>query len=699
MEELENDLINRIFERFSRPSLRYIGRCMNIQDYHYFLEVFYPVEYIITHRFHFDNMFQGFATQRGDANQSGELTNDAFRRLFAEVRRTANPAEFRRTATPGNPGILQRIHERIQEDRMSLEDPQSWEELLAQYNVPHVQNIARPTQNIAPPNRYDVPHVQNIAPPNQDDRAIIESLFHLLDFDDSGRLEKHEIEEFFHNISYDNVYNDHTFAYFDINRHGSLSIDEFTRLLIETNEFLISQRHHDFFAVVREIFSPQIVSPETVVTQPIDRRDADFIRQLPETVVTQPIDRRDAIFISQLPSPTDQVPGTTYTFRRLARAFSLREGATISNDNACGVHDHTRVLINPRVGIEMLIAFNNRMMNRDVRTNVQQINNHMMNRDVRTNFQQILTHAPTAREVTYLENFIRTSLNNYSLRSENPTYQNQQLRMSFFDGIINAIHDYLIHSTTLYMGNDVPFSIYSALSLVFTFLDYQSQAFQTAWSDLFIRENIEAYMYLDGIPMENYNGRNHISCAKGIAERGFLYISSVLSYAHPALLPGETDPNDQEDEFLLTAEELESRLIGRRETMLRSWLQEYSDEHVEDGTTQGLRIFINERISERNGDNNPNDWIDLINALVDSEGVRMMFGGGARKYPRRINIFNALFGKKQRKSLKRTSKTKYTKKNKEKMGKTKRMRKYKKKITQHELPKPKFTRSVKGKSC
>ena len=656
MEELENNLINKIFERFSVIN-RFMNnqRYMNNQNYYYFLQVFYPVEYISRRDVHFAGMFQRFATV-------GLLTEDGFRRLFAEVRRTENPAEFRRTATPGNPGILQRIHEYIQEERMSLEDPQSWEELLAQYNVRPTQNIAPPNQNIAPPNQYDVPHVQNIAPPNQDDRAIIEKLFHLLDSDNSGTLEKREIDEFFHNIPYENVYNDHTFA--NINSNGSLSIDDFTRLLIGTNDYLISQGHHDFFALFREMFLPQIVSPETVVTQPIDRRDANFI--------------------SQLPSPNHQVPGTTHKFRRLARAFRLREGATISNNNNCGVHNYTRVLDNARVGIEILIAFNQ---------------NHVMNnRDVRINVQQILTYVPTEPEVTNLENFIWRSLNNYSIRSENPTYQNEALRRSFIEGIINEIHDFMIRSINIQMGNDVSISIYSALSLIFSFLDYQTPAFQTAWSDLFIKECIEAYEYRDHITMENYRG-NPISCAKGIVERGFLYISSVLSYAEPAVVPGETDPNDEDDEFLLTAEEIESRLISRRQKMLNTWLQVYYNEHSEDGTADGLRRFINEKIRERNGDNNPNDWIHLINALLDTEGVRLMFQGGARKYPRRINIFNALFGKKQRKSLKRTSKTKYTKKNKEKMGKTKRMRKYKKKITQHELPKPKFTRSVKGKSC
>jgi Ca2+-binding EF-hand superfamily protein len=471
---------------------------------------------------------------------------------------------------------------------------------------------------------HDVfPRLQQIVTPHEQDdgrdRVIIERLFHFFDFDNNGRLDRREIEDFFANIPYPNLLTEHTFDSFDINRDGLLSIDEFTQLLIQLNSHLVSLGITNFVTFLRQILSP-------------------------EPVVTQPIEQPAAVFVSQIPSPDTIVPGTQHTYGQLGEAFLLQPGVTVGNSDCMQIHNAARRLRNPALGFEILIGFNH-----DMGVNVPN-----------------LTYNPTEQEVAALEQSIMQNLTNFLSRSQTPAFQNEQRRRNMITGILDVFHDYYGNTFTT---TNVRYSGYVGFSLVFAFFHFQSEGFQTLWAENFVTDCIEAY----DARIATYQPRQHISCGGGIAERSLMAIGNILSTGSAAPPPPP----------VLTPLQMEGARNMRRTALLSRWLQLYSTGlGDQEFTEEGLRTFINTKIRGSDDDNNPNDWRDAINTFVGSEGVRMMIGG-ARKYQRRINIFNVSFGKKQRKSLKRTSKTKYTKKNKEKIGKTKRMRKYKKKITQH----------------
>jgi Ca2+-binding EF-hand superfamily protein len=564
---MANEFIALVFPLYSEQRLNIQGnqeQTMNYDDFNHFMALFYTPEELLQNDANFRNAFRHHDT---DGDNLLDLTE--FTRLVTELDNYRNHDVF-----------------------------------------PRIQQLV-------------APHTQN----EEDDRVIIEKLFRFFDFDNSGGLDRNEVENFFANIPYPNLYNAQTFDMFDINHDGSLSIDEFTQLLIQLNTFLGSQGINNFVAFIR-----QIVSPEPVVTQPIEQ---------PATV-----------FVSQIPSPDTIVLGTQHTYGELGEAFRLQPGVTVNNASCMAIHNAASRLRNPALGFEILIAFN-----REMGVNVPQ-----------------LTYNPTPQEVTALEQSIMETLTNFLSRSETPAFQNEQHRRNMITGILQVFRQYYDHTFTI--GN-VQYSGYVGFGLVFTFLRYQSEGFQTLWAENFVTDCIEAY----DARITTYQLGEHISCGGGIAERSLMAIGNILSTGsgtEPNAVPAATAANN-----VLSLEEMASARNLRRTGLLNRWLQlYYQGLGDQDFTEEGLRTFIDRKIRESDEDNNPDTWVDVINTFVGSEGVRM-FMGGARKYPHRINIFNVLFGKKQRKSLKRMSKTKCTKKKKEKMGKTKRLRKYKKKMAQH----------------
>ena len=470
---------------------------------------------------------------------------------------------------------------------------------------------------------------QEVTPIVQDDQATIQALFSFFDFDESGGLDRTELENFFANIPYEDIYNEDIFNHFDSNNDGSLSSEEFTQLLLSLDGYLRGRGITNFVAFVR-----QIVAPEQVVTQPIE----------------QPA----AVFVSQIPSPDNEVPGTRHTYGELGEAFLLQRGYTVDNTSCNAVHHATSHLRNAALGFEILNDF------------CESVGRG----------HQTLTYHPTEQQKIDLEETIMENLMNFLSRSEISAFRDENRRRNMIMGIIEVFR---LYYDIILAAGDVEYSGYVVFDLVFTFFHVQSEEFQTLWAENFVTDSIEAY----NARIATYQPGQSISCGGGIVERSLMAIGNILSTG------SGTEPNAAAAVAavaVLTPAEILSARNVRRTGLLSRWLELYSRENEEEGrdnTVEELRAFINRKIQESDEDNNPNDWRDDVTTLVESEGVRMMMEGGARKYPRRINIFNVLFGKKQRKLLKRTSKTKYTKKNKEKMGKTKRMRKYKKKITQH----------------
>jgi Ca2+-binding EF-hand superfamily protein len=559
---MANELIALVFPLYSEQRLNIQGdqeQTMNYDDFNHFMALFYTPEELLQNDSNFRNAFR-----HHDTDSNGLLNLTEFTQIVMDLDNHRNHDVF-----------------------------------------PRIQQLV-------------APHTQN----EQDDRVIIERLFRFFDFDNSGGLDRNEVENFFANIPYPNLFNAQTFDRFDINHDESLSIDEFTQLLIQLNTYLISQGITNFVAFIRQIVSP-------------------------EPVVTQPIQQPDTVFISQIPSPDTIVLGTQHTYGELGEAFTLQPGVTVNNATCMAIHNAASRLRNPTLGFEILIAFN-----REMGVNVPQ-----------------LTYNPTPQEVTALEQYIMETLNEFLSRSETPVFQNEQQRRNMITGILQVFHQY--YDNTFTIGN-VRYSGYVGFGLVFTFMSYQSNGFQTLWAENFVTDCIEAY----DARITTYQLGEHISCGGGIAERSLMAIGNILSTGSGTESNAVAAANNA-----LSPEEMTSARNLRRTGLLNRWLQlYYQGLGDQDFTEEGLRTFINRKIQESDEDNNPDSWVDAINTFVGSEGVRM-FMGGARKYPRRINIFNVLFGKKQRKSLKQMGKTKYTKKNKGKMGKTKRLKKYKKKST------------------
>jgi len=564
---MANELIALVFPLYSEQRLNIQGeqeQTMNYDDFNHFMALFYTPEELLQNDSNFRNAFR-----HHDTDSNGLLNLTEFTQIVMDLDNHRNHDVF-----------------------------------------PRIQQLV-------------APHTQN----EQDDRVIIERLFRFFDFDNSGGLDRNEIENFFANIPYPNLYNAQTFDSFDINHDGSLSIVEFTQLLIQLNTYLISQGITNFVAFIRQIVSP-------------------------EPVVTQPIQQPDAVFVSQIPSPDTIVLGTQHTYGELGEAFTLQPGVTVNNATCMAIHNAASRLRNPALGFEILIAFN-----REMGVNVPQ-----------------LTYNPTPQEVTALEQYIMETLNEFLSRSETPAFQNEQQRRNMIRGILQVFRQY--YDNTFTIGN-VRYSGYVGFGLVFTFMNYQSNEFQTLWAENFVTDCIEAY----DARIATYQLGEHISCGGGIAERSLMAIGNILSTGSGTESNAAPAVEAVAANNVLSPEEMTSARNLRRTGLLNRWLQlYYQGLGDQDFTEEGLRTFINRKIQESDEDNNPDDWRDVINTFVGSEGVRM-FMGGARKYPRRINIFNVLFGKKQRKSLKRMGKTKYTKKNKGKMGKTKRLKKYKKKLT------------------
>ena len=450
------------------------------------------------------------------------------------------------------------------------------------------------------------PYAEN----QEDDKVVIESLFRFFDADNSGGLDRNEIENFFANIPYNNVYNEQVFDNYDVNNDGTLDIMEFAQLLIEVNNYLISQGINNFVMFIR-----QIVSPEPVITEPIEQPD-------------QPV------FISQIPSPDTLVPGTQHTYGVLGNAFVLKPGVIIDNTTCMAIHDAARHLRNPALGLEILVDFNEDM-------GIE---------------LPLLTHYPTQEDVATFEGSVRNMLNEYLNRSEIHAFQNIQQRQNMIEGIIQLFPEFYDMD---FVTPNLQYSGYVVVGLVFNFMSFQSSEFQTLWAENFVTDCIESY----DATIYTYQLGNRISCPAGIVERILMAIGNILFTG-----TGTGSESESAAQTVLSNEELSRARQLRRTGLLNRWLelyyQEAGDEHV---TTEGFITFIDEKIRESDSDNNPDTWREVINTFVTSPGVRLMLTGGAHKYFDRINISNLSFGKKHRKSTKRMVKTKRLRKYKKKM--------------------------------
>ena len=220
--------------------------------------------------------------------------------------------------------------------------------------------------------------------------------------------------------------------------------------------------------------------------------------------------------------------------------------------------------------------------------------------------------------------------------------------------------------------SEFEYSGFTAFYIAFCFIDSMVDypEFRRYWAETLVRDSIIAYN--DNATAEDFlnamktNQSFEISCGGGIIDRSLLSVGEYLS------------SNSTGIEHNLSETEINNNIENTRDDLLANWLNAFVNDHEElagrlhtedsEKEKKNFITFVKYKIAKLEEDNNPNDWEQNINNFMNSDGVKLMFGG--RKYLRR-----RLMKKKQKR------KSKHTKKNKKKMGKTKQLIKYKKKST------------------
>lgn len=220
--------------------------------------------------------------------------------------------------------------------------------------------------------------------------------------------------------------------------------------------------------------------------------------------------------------------------------------------------------------------------------------------------------------------------------------------------------------------SEFEYSGFTAFYIAFCFIDSMVDypEFRRYWAETLVRDSIIAYNSYataeDFLNAMKTNQSFEISCGGGIIDRSLLSVGEYLS------------SNSTGIEHNLSETEINNNIENARQDLLANWLNAFVNDneelagrvHTEDSEKEKKNFitFVKYKIAKLEEDNNPNDWEQNINNFMNSDGVKLMFGG--RKYLRR-----RLMKKKQKR------KSKHTKKNKKKMGKTKQLIKYKKKST------------------
>lgn len=577
------------------------------------------------------------------------------------------------------------------------------------------QCISRPERSLAQkaidilrPNRAKIRvekenRQEQISQLTPESNAIIQKIMDI--FGTNGKMSNREFRIFVDNIKSLKTWtpngtmfiNKQIFEKYDVNRDGSLDINEFTYLILKWYE-----TYHLLFDWLSEMVDSKGLG-EDFTSCPL----AAKFKFLNETFMLRHLPPKDSI-----------IPGTSHTYRSLLNAVSV---APSKKD----VH---------RAAAQSNIV---------LAANILEDSSRAKGLTVPSN-----TYLPSNAERQIMNRRIYDALNEYLSFPEFP-YANKEepflddtYRRRLIQGIIKYIDNRgegwkLIYE---YGGNN--YSSYYIWNIILNFLQQQTRSFQTQWAIAVVSDIVEAY----GSTIATWGNLSEsqqdikASCRKGITERLILYLGSVILQASETIDITKETPLDTKNRrktmleqwkkeyitqldastpftisglrnFLITKirslngdnipdnwkEDLgvffkpikisddvdvaNAEIIKntRRSKLLQAWLEKYFRETPdEQQSIDNFRIFINQLISIDNQDNNPDNWRVQIEEFLNEPGINMMFGGRARKYR---YIKNALFGKKQmtkkRITKKRFFKTKHIKKRNKKITKNIKKRKHK----------------------
>jgi Ca2+-binding EF-hand superfamily protein len=460
------------------------------------------------------------------------------------------------------------------------------------HDSPHARAVRRETEQCRTAAAAYEPTIR--------DRETLRNLFNFLDTDNSGSLSERELRELFDLFprswpGVEHYYNDDVFDHFDRDKSGFLDINEFGALMLGLNEHMIER--FDTNALVpflHEIYSP--APPATVVTcTPTLRGPSNLNGPSEETIYSC-------------------IPGTRYTYYRLAQACATTLTASTDKKKIGSVHD-------------------SRVSNSGI-------------------VEEVLRNATFATSSTFVmprPPFSASTLRDLSQKFLICLNENQywdKVEPARKKGEIDAVLAMLTDEHD--KGMEIFWMTYRFLAL------QPDLRMLNLFIGSFIRQVIQADMHLkNGTTIERWDRSKSISCAKGVRER----IIPELGLAIAAKFGVEV-------ERIFTPEEIEAATKVRKHTLLGIWLQEYINAHEHDASVPGFRNYVLNQITRSPQDNNPADWEADIREFTDSAGFRMMFGG-------RKNRFKTHYYKRKQTKRKQT-KRKQTKRKQTKRKQTKR---------------------------
>jgi hypothetical protein len=215
-----------------------------------------------------------------------------------------------------------------------------------------------------------------------------------------------------------------------------------------------------------------------------------------------------------------------------------------------------------------------------------------------TGFEWARLHRiPSENDLNELGEKMRIALEMCLRRSDHRAFRSEHDRRCVINGVVDKMTQ-LMHFETL---GETRFRL---TYLAFAFIECQPAAFQTEWAVQWTSDNIEAYRG----KLSNFTA-DQISCPKGIFERFFHTISSM----YPTTVPQASN--------------------HMRRNQLLAWTQAFYEADPDGYTVAGLRGHIRDQIARLSDDNNPADWVQVVEDFVATVG-QSMAGGSVRAWAR-----------------------------------------------------------------
>jgi len=272
--------------------------------------------------------------------------------------------------------------------------------------------------------------------------------------------------------------------------------------------------------------------------------------------------------------PESLIPGTKHTYEQLGQCFAIDPGVARRL-----IHNGTKAFINVPLGLQIMA----------------QAVSHRMD-------WSRVTRTPTEQDLDELRRDMTRSLLGWLSRSDYNPFRDARIRTLSVNTIVTKLVTPMNMRSMVDIGtaNDSHFRL---LKLALAFVECQSTAFQTEWATAWIENSLLAY----GGTLDDVSSQT-IASAKGITERLFYTISSILPVSYQV-----------------------SKDVSRLHK-LNDWLRVCYQADPENYTTDILRRYIHDQIIREVDDNDPNDWVDIINTFVNREGASLA-GGSCGRVP------------------------------------------------------------------